>query len=244
MVIPRALCLCLATLIVTAIALTVGVCSQSPGLTGVADTSYPLSAGYAALFGISDRAATVLSLPGAFATAFGFIYSFNKQISAMAASGMLPTALTYTWGPNQTHVASLLCGSLLSFCVQLIVYYTNFNHISYTFKLSVYGSYFVYLFNFGSYIIFRNRYEQVEKSFTNPLGVSSAYIGIFIFMVALVALLGFSDEGYIPLVCFIGIVIALTVYYFSYARYHQKYSEHEQQVMLKAYVINRKPLSL
>jgi len=63
---------------------------------------------------------TLLTLPSAWATAFGFIFCYGKQISSMGKSALFPKFLGRTWGEDHVPYAALMTGSVLSAAVLYI----------------------------------------------------------------------------------------------------------------------------
>jgi ethanolamine permease len=120
---PKAYIGCILTLIVTAIAVTVIVCSQYPGIEVISSELLPLTHGYARMFGISESGAVWLNVLPVFASIFGFIWGYGKQLASISASGMLRYLIFKT---KFTSVARAfnsplgVVGGLYGLCVQLV----------------------------------------------------------------------------------------------------------------------------
>ena len=64
------------------------ISASLPAITGelsvpLAVQNAPLNAGFRLMFDISENAATALTIPATYATAFGFIYSYGKLMNAV-----------------------------------------------------------------------------------------------------------------------------------------------------------------
>ncbi|RLN32339.1 hypothetical protein BBJ28_00022510, partial [Nothophytophthora sp. Chile5] len=76
-IIPVAQVSCVATLFVTGLAVFLVTVSLPPGLASLPSELVPFNHGFTRLFKISREAATVLSLPATYATAFGFMWCYG-----------------------------------------------------------------------------------------------------------------------------------------------------------------------
>jgi len=73
--------------------------------------------GFIETLGIGEMGVALLTLPSAWATAFGFVFCFGKQISSMGKSALFPTFLGRTWREDHVPYAALVFGCLLSAAV-------------------------------------------------------------------------------------------------------------------------------
>lgn len=65
----------------------------------LAHQELPLSPGYTTAFAVqSPQLMAILALPGAYSTAFGFMFAYGRQLRAMSRSGLLPAYLGQAWG--------------------------------------------------------------------------------------------------------------------------------------------------
>eukprot|EP01040_Poterioochromonas_malhamensis_P018353 gene18353-21407_t len=74
--IPRVMVSSVLFFMLTSVGLITISCSQEPGITHLADSSFPLSFGFQKIFNMSLQNAAWLSVPGLFAIAFGFTFSY------------------------------------------------------------------------------------------------------------------------------------------------------------------------
>jgi amino acid transporter len=74
------------------------------------------------MFKISFDAATILSIPATYATAFGFIFAYGRVLVAMARSGLFPEWMKDTYGTYQTPYVTLIVGSAIGYAVCILVW--------------------------------------------------------------------------------------------------------------------------
>jgi len=236
--IPWAMTTCMITLFVTAIAVYFVTCAQDPGTAALAISDFPLNYGFSRMFGISNSAATWLSLPATYATGFGFMFCYGRQISAMAKSGLLPSIFQHTTSFSHTPYLALLFGTAISIILVLIIEFALPSFMDNLFLVCMLASYCIYCFAFFAYIIFVDKYSSVSRSFRSPLGIAGAVYGIVIFLVGFIGTIGFQDGNWVPIVIFIVYLLLATGYYFFQAGKNQKFSADEQKALFTAYVIN------
>ncbi len=206
----------------------------------------PLNDGFMLLFNLTLEQATLFSIPLAFATSFGFIFAFGRQMASMATSGLLPPQLSYTMKHTNFPYMSVIIGCALVFIIMLPVhfYYTSF--VDDLFYWCAIGSYFIYTCAFISFIQMRTKYSIIPREFINPLGITSAIIGEIIFTINLISILGFQQMGrqWVNRVHpIIGFAICLNlgvIWYWLYGSTHECFSPEEQKIMFTAYVIKCK----
>lgn len=239
-VVPKAIVGSILTLIALAFLLIVTTAANSPGIIPLAGVAFPLNAGYSAAFKMSDRTATVLSLPGIFINLYAVIYAYGRQICALARSRLLPTFLTWTTANNVPYMA-LIFGSLLGYLIILGLYYNDRENmqtiLNYLFSAAQMGSFSVYIISLLSFIIFRQKYSSLQRHFVNKLGIPSAIVGIIIFLFAFIGVAFFQEDQYHSVVYYTVFVGAMTAYYFGYARHVQCFSPEEQSILFAVYII-------
>ena len=181
---------CMLTLLCTALALCFAVCSQAPGLRQLA--LEPYSATSASTASMSYRAAIWLDFPGLFATV---MFVAVRQMAAMAKSGLFPAFLHNTTSYSNTPYTARVGTSLLSLsCVVAAVYlYQPWQRE--LFSTGIIGSYLVYISVFVSYLVLQTKYSSLSRGFVNPLGSASAVLGIAIFLLGDISLLGFYVDN-------------------------------------------------
>lgn len=204
---------------------------------------FPLVHGYACAFDISHHAATWFSVPSVFGAIFGFTFAFGRQMTSLASSGLLPSALrsSSTSGSNSTK--ALLAGTTVSVSIALWIYYMDAQDTKDLFAWGWLGSYFVYIFTFISFIEMRHKFSVLQRQFVNPLGIPSAIVGMCIFTINFISVVGFQGQEesaihrYHPIIGFTICLILAITWYFSVAKYSQCFSAEEQKIMFSAYII-------
>jgi uncharacterized membrane protein len=229
---------CILTLIGTGLAIYLLTISQHPGLDSVSDALLPLNYGYARMFHSTGRRVTWLAIPATFATGFGFMFSYGRQMSSMARSGLFPKAFKRTTKFSNTPYVSLFVGTFISLLIVIFSEYIIPSLQSELFYLCCLASYLVYINAFIGYIIFSTKYTSVARHFRNPLGIPSAVYGIICFSVAFISVIGFQDGGYVPIVLFVVVLMLLSIYYYCCVMSTQQFSEEEQKALFTAYIIN------
>lgn len=231
------------TLFVTSFFVLFTVSAQKPGAVAISVELMPLSHGFANMFGISVRHATWFSIPATYATGFGFMFAYGRQIASVADSGLLPNLLRFRTGEGKPY-AALVMGSVVSLVTTFGIYYSDRSFIEDLFYWSISSSYIVYIFAFLSYVAFQKKYSAIRRAFVNPLGIYSVYYGSAVFIMSLISTLGFQGDNIADsLHPFSGFLTFLGIGYFYYyciARSKQRFSEEEQKILFSAYVINGK----
>lgn len=201
---------------------------------------YPLIPGLMHALNLNRRSASALMIPALFASANAFIFLFGRQMKSLAASNLFPPILETCIGKNQTPVVAILFGSLLSYLLLLLAYFVEQDLYLILLGISAFGSAFVYLSIFYTYIAFQKKFATIDRYFKNPLGIPASYYGMIVVMLGIASFLVLEKDGYIVLVIFAGIVFLASLVYIFYARKRQRFSKEEQKVFFNAYVINGK----
>ena len=225
------------TLLVTAVGVLFCTCSQSPGVYELASVVLPMSPGYAKMFGVSERMAAVFQLPATFATAYGFIFLFGKQMASMSRSRLYPSYLSLTVGKNSVPYAAYLTGSVIGYVVLLCLYLLKPAYLSVIFNVCILSSFLTYLCGLSSFIIFRMTFSRLKRKFMNPLGVVGAVYGMVVFGVAFCGVSFFQQDAYVSAEVFAGLVLLFSLYYVLFVRKTQYFSDEEQKIMFKTYIV-------
>ncbi len=234
---------CIVTLILTAISIFFTTTSQYPGTADVGQALLPLNYGFQRLFSLNNADVTWLAVPSTYATGFGFMFVYGRQMCSMARSGLLPTIFKLRTKSSRSPYAALIIGSIISLIGVLSIYYTDESLLLDVFSICILASYTVYIFALFSYIIFKRRYSSLNRDFINPLGIPSAIIGIGIFTIGIISILGYHNgHHYIPILVFVIYVVLCSCYYLFLGYKKQQLSEEEQKILFRAYVINGKKL--
>lgn len=234
---PFGMVLCVIVLFLTAVGVFFTSVSQSPGIEELGTSFLPMNYGFQKSFGWNYDEVTWLALPASYATGFGFIFMYGRQMCSMSRSGLLPKFLQHrTKAANSPHVA-LMVGSVISVFALLVVYFTDVTYLNQVFYVCVLSSYSTNVAVLLCFFIFRKRYAHLNRPFVSPFGYAGAVYGILVYSLGMISILGFQADQ-IPLIIMCIYLSVLTVYYYFYGFQAQKLSEEEQKVLFKAYVIN------
>lgn len=238
-VVPKAILTCWGTLFVTAMLIVFACATNYPGTSALEDEAVLMNPVFQRAFDMSAQHATLLVLPGALGTAFGFHFAVIRRMASMASSRVLPSFLAATDGPRGTPHASILTASALSMGVLLLLRYADPEGSSVVFNLCMMCSCFVYMSTAATYWICADRYSNLPRQFVSPLGLVGAALcgGIFAFMMTSLA---FFQADYTTLVTFAIILTLGTGYYLLVAKKREFFSEEEVNKFMKAYIINGK----
>ncbi len=239
---PIGMMACILTLFVTANCVFFTTTSQAPGTSELSTFLLPLNPGYTKSLGISDADAVWLAIPAAYATAFGFMFTYGRQMCSMARSGLFPPIFKHRTKGNQSPYSALIFGSILAIVGVIWIYYQDLTFVAQIFYICAIASYSVYVLIFISYIIFVYRFSSVQRAFRNPFGILSSIYGIIFFSIGLVSMIFYGTSN-VPIIFFVLYMVMCTVYYYFFGFKTQKLSEEEQKAMFTAYVINGKSFS-
>jgi amino acid transporter len=238
---------CMLTFTILAIAFPFIVCAQAPGTDGLAGMFLPLNPAYSRMFNMPVNMAGIFSIPGTFATGLGFFYIGAKQLAAMSKSGFLPSWLGRSERRcGNAPVMSYLIVTALSLVVEFLTICPSLSpdFLNDFFLLSLLGSYVVYIGSFVAFIAFRSRLCGAQSPFVNPVGISSAVVGIVVFFVAILSVVAFQGGNYRVIIMYVGYLVVCAVFYFCYSSKQLHLSDAEQSALFTAYVMKgRKCLS-
>ena len=226
----------ISVLVVTAVAVVFCACAQSPGIVELSGTVLVLSPGFSNMFGVPKGHVAVLSFPGVYATGFGFMFLYGKQMASMSRSRLYPKFLSLSVGKNETPYAALVTGSVIGFLVLVFFHFVVHNEPEVMFNMCIMGSFVTYFFGLMSFIIFRLHYPTIERKFMNPLGIVGAVFAMIVFGVAFVGVAFFQDT-YLHLEIFAALLVVFASFYIAFVRKTQFFSDEEQKVMLKTYIV-------
>ncbi|KAG6611578.1 Amino Acid-Polyamine-Organocation (APC) Family [Phytophthora cinnamomi] len=235
-IVPVAQVSCVVTLFATGLFVYFVTVSLPPGIEALPTELVPLNRGFKLMFKISHHAATVLSLPATYATAFGFMWCYGKLIVAMATSRLLPKFLSKISQKNETPYGALLAGSAISYALCVISYFVPAVGKN-LFKICILAAFMSYTGQCVGYISLKLNYRNIKSSeFQSPFGIAGALYSMVVWVLGVIAVVAFQDDGGVEIIVFSIIVILLTAFYFGYARKRQTFSAAENRVMLVAHV--------
>ncbi|KAL4158534.1 hypothetical protein PRNP1_004310 [Phytophthora ramorum] len=235
-IVPIAQVACVVTLFVTGVFVYFVTASLPPGLAALPAELVPFDNGFTLLFNIERHAATVLSLPATYATAFGFMWCYGKLIVAMATSKLLPAFLSKTTEAEETPYAALIAGTSVSYALCLVVYWVPSIGPN-LFNICMLSGFMSYTGQCVGYISLKHNYRNIKSSeFQSPFGSFGALYSMCVWVLSIAGIVGFQGNGNVETLVFLAVVALLTVFYFAYARKRQTFSPQENRVMLVAHV--------
>ena len=189
------------------------------------------------MFCITEAQATLLSIPATYATAFGFIFSYGRLMVSMSESRLLPRILRSKWGNEKsgTPYVAFIVGSIIGFFVCILVYFIPVIQ-NYLFNVCILSACGAYISQFIGFINLRTRYAELPRYYRSPIGLSGAILGIIIFSLASISVVGFQNDGQLAFITVVIIGILNSIYYFLVARNHQKFSRDELKILFNAHV--------
>lgn len=218
----------------------VTVISQAPGFSSKLydlNTIFPLAFGYSQILNISVHAGALFSIIPPFASALGYVFVAGRQMHSMATSGLLPPIFRITYGDHYTPIVSMITIAVISAAALIAAWHVNPHTM--LFRMAILGGCVVYISMFFCFSIFKMRFGNMPRQFINPLGHFSSIFGIIIFSVMLISLIVFQPVFEVIVTYAIYMLCAIFYYYFV-AETRQFFSEDEQRLFLKAYIVNGK----
>jgi amino acid transporter len=241
------------TLMCIALALIFLVAAQPPGAVEKLynfHNFFPLGYAYANMFGATYHQTLFLCVIPCFGTCWAMMYVITKQLFSMTSSGLLPEILNQTYrfdffrylGHGGDEALPLVSYGLICFLGFLSTFFIRYaNRFVAHAQVSSLAGCFVYLSMFYCYVKFRYRYSHMERTFRNHCGVVSVLVGALIFVVMLIYVLIIDpSRDRSVTILFFTYITFVTLYYIFHARTNQKFSESEQTVFFKAYIMKSK----
>ena len=238
MTIPKGSIACVITLFVTAIFVACVTVSLPNGSDGgvVALSLTPLNPGFSLMFNMDINTATALSIPGTFATAYGFVFAYSRVIISMARSGLFPPVLMFTWGSYETPYVAVLVGSILGYSLCIAAYFVP-TILLYLYNICIMSAFMAYTSQCLGYIVFKTQFVSQERKFVSPFGIPGAVFSAFVFTLAFIGVAGFQNDHQIAFGSFLGIFVLSTVYYYLYAKKRQHFSPEEKHIYYKIHIV-------
>jgi ethanolamine permease len=236
-------------------------CSMKPGTDALVDLYYPLVPGLAGIFRMNEDRANCLQFIGFYGLGLIVTNAMSKLLSAMAESRLLfPNWLARKWvhhpvcqlDGNGVYVYALLVGSALGLTALLVPMTFSKHSVRSWPNILAACALVRYLLLLIGYFVLRvqltptlpavnllarrtqpsPRADPFPRDFYSPFGIYGAVGSFVVFLVGLVAVLGFREESLTTAIVIASLGIAVSVYYFTVARYEQTYTESEKIIML------------
>ncbi|CAK4396593.1 unnamed protein product [Aphanomyces euteiches] len=205
----------------TLFATSIGV--MPPGVDKLQDELVVIRRGITTMFRTSDAVATILSIPATFATIFGF------QVDATGVGLLRPE--------HQTHPVAACAGS----AVGLICYFLAdaFPAAFTLFNTSMIFGFAVNLAQCWNHRFMCVNFKHLARCYRSPLRTFGSGFAAVMWIVHLVALLGFQPSSEASLCIVASTIVLLTILYPLVVRAHQTLSPDEEKVMLFAHITKR-----
>jgi amino acid transporter len=211
--------------------------SIAPGFDLLSVEDHPLIFGFSDIFDLQVLKAHLLGLPGLLSTCFSFMYCFGRQASTMAGSGLLPPICRKSLPIFGTPYFPLIFVTILSFVLNIVGDYYEEDVMDVYLDICCMSTYIVVISFFLAYIQFKRNYSSLQRSFTSPVGIAGAIVGICIFLLCFVSVLGFQARGYDALIVLIGLSVAIIIIFKVFLHGSHHFSEEEKNELFKAYLI-------
>jgi len=232
--IPRASVACVFTLFICGMFVLFAASTTAPTIQELQKDPFPLNNGFSVIFGCSYQIASLFSIPATFATAFGFVFAFSQLLYGLAESGLVPKVLGLKT-LNGSPYAAILIGSFISYILCLVIVFVP-SMGTFLYQICFLAAYLTYSCQCISYVYIKKRFGGIKFPFKSPFGVYGAMYGLSIFLLAAVSI-SFFQVDYVALPALILLWLFLSVYYFLFARNHQRFSPEEQRSVLVAHTI-------
>jgi amino acid transporter len=232
---PKAYLACIGTLIITCILVFFVSVSVPTGLSDLSETLLVFNGVFMRLFSISDAAATALSFPATYATAFGFMFCYGRQLRSMGNSGLINPVFGKSLPKYRTPLNGLLLGSSIGYGLCLLVYYVP-NTAAYLFNICMLMATSMYIFQFISYFVLKTSLKNIKREFDSPLGMFGAVYGSVVFGVMMISIMFFQEDDYVALISFLVFIAVSTIYYYTVVIHRQYFSKEEKEVLFTAHL--------
>jgi len=192
--------------------------------------AFPLNQGFISFLGCTTMQATFLSIPGTFATGYGFMFAYSKLLNSLALSGLLPEVLSHTTEATSPCNAAI-CGSLASFGACAVIEFVPIltMPLSNMCFLAAYITYCVYCL---SYVKLKQKFgTSISYAFESPIGLFGAFYGIAVFALGILSVCVFQQDKFIAVLLLVLLWIVSALYYLAVSKNRQKFSKEEQKAI-------------
>lgn len=241
---PKGLIFGMATLVVSAFMimfLNAGVGSaeagRMQGAFSLGTSAEPLLDGFrVTLGGDIARLLALFAVIGLIASFHTIIFAYGRQIYSLSRAGYFPSAFSVTHGAHKTPNRALYVGTILGFCVMMVVWFAAGAEKGGAFiggtllNMAVFGAMISYAMQGLSFILLRKRMPNIARPYRSPVGVPGAFVTIVIALVTLWFQL--KDPVYRNGVYGAAIWYAVGILYFAVAGRHKLVLSPEEEFAL------------
>lgn len=225
------------TLFVTGTMVLFVTVSLPSGERVLAEEIAPFNNCFTRLFHISYNAATLLSLPAIYASSFGFIWAYEKILSGMAFSKLMPPVMAKCAYPTGTPKGAVICGSMVGFLICAITTWAGSakRHIYYLCLLFAFTSYTGQCIGYISLKI--NFSKLTGSNFRSPFGIVGAVYSLCVWLLCFASMISLQQNSDAIVACYVSVVLFLAVVYHGYSKRRQTFSTAENRIMLVPHVM-------
>jgi ethanolamine permease len=195
----------------------------APGGAKVGLSNEPLFLSFQTIFGsgTSTRLLALVACTGLVASFHTIIFAYGRQIYSLSRAGYFPVWLSVTHGTRETPHRALIAGSVLGYCVALVLYLVGPDSPvgAILLNMAVFGAVIAYVLQMASFILLRYKYPSLERPYVSPLGVAGAAVAALIAIVTLGTL--FVNPLYNKGVIGAAVWFLLGILYFAFRGRHQ-----------------------
>lgn len=234
--IPLAQMIGVATLVIFNTSIPVIGSSMYPGIERLIKLASPSSPGFSQIFNVTHRTATLIALPVLYGSSTVTCYSLTKLIAAMAESRLFPKFLGRRAWNTRTPIFALGAACCISLFVLLGMGLTaqkDFPH--FTTIIGVYAL-LTYCMQSVSFIVLRLKLSTFPREFRSPFGIPGAIVCMVVFFAGIGCALSVSKRTIPAIVVGVVYIVAVSSYYFWFAKHSQTFSAEEKAVVLPAHV--------
>ncbi|MEO7774509.1 MAG: amino acid permease [Steroidobacteraceae bacterium] len=134
---------------------------------------------------------SLLAVVGLIASFHTIIFAYGRQIYSLSRAGYFPRALSVTSGTHKTPNRALYAGTVLGFCVMLVIWFSYGVERGSAFiggtllNMAVFGAMISYAMQGLSFIILRKKMPNIARPYRSPMGNVGASLTIVIALVTL-----------------------------------------------------------
>lgn len=224
------------TLFVTGASILLVALSLPIATNPLATDIAPLNLCFMHLLNTSYNSATLLSLPAAFASAFGFIWAYGKILSGMSFSHLLPPIFAKCAYRTGTPAGAALCGSVLGYMLCMISFFAS-GSIDVINGLCLMLAFTSYIGQCVGYFSLKVNYPNLTGSnFRSPFGIVGALYALCVWVLCFIAVAGFQSHNTRGIGIYCAVIAIVAAIYHGYSKKRQTFSAAENRIMLVAHV--------
>ncbi|GLD95533.1 hypothetical protein PINS_up004211 [Pythium insidiosum] len=207
------------------------------GMAAIASALAPLSNGYMRVLGVSTDAAIGLALPSQYASAMGLSWAASKLVNAMASSKLLPPVLAIKSSRFGTPHVAIVLNAVIGYGVCIMVKFAPQTK-GYILPVCLLFAFASYSGQCLGYISLKITCPLMNQSaFKSPFGIAGAVYALCVYVMGIVAILGFQGNNGVEALFFLVVLLVLVVYYQLVSKHRQIMSEEESKVLLVAHIL-------